>query len=347
MEALVDRLRIRLNRILLSAAKGAGLFDLSRRRHRRDLRIVTYHGVEDCEDPILNAEGMQVSPRLFEQQLDALLRHLRPYSMGEVITQFLEHREWPENGVVITFDDGYQNNLEIAAPILRRKGVPAAFFMTTGFVEGRCYPWWYAVRGAIAKTRRTALTNPITNDAGIPIESPEKRRRAVFMIESALVKMPEIIRRSAIRRLLEQCEMDEAKPFPMLDWAGVRALANQGFEIGNHTDTHLSLSHEPVDVVLAELETAQMLLKKHVARPLPVAAYPYGHVPVRLEALAPRLQQMSLYAGLTTTLGLNPSKSDPLLLKRLDMSGHRDPTNVESLISGFTQLVAGIKQKVA
>ncbi len=45
--------------------------------------------------------------------------------------------------VCITFDDGYQDNYDIAYPILRRLEVPFTVYVTTGFIDN-CLPmWWY------------------------------------------------------------------------------------------------------------------------------------------------------------------------------------------------------------
>ena len=42
----------------------------------------------------------------------------------------------PPAAAAITFDDGYRDNLEIAAPILKRRGLPATLFVASGFIDG-------------------------------------------------------------------------------------------------------------------------------------------------------------------------------------------------------------------
>lgn len=46
--------------------------------------------------------------------------------------------------VCLTFDDGYQDNHDIAYPLLKRLEVPFAVYVTTGFIDNRLPMWWYS-----------------------------------------------------------------------------------------------------------------------------------------------------------------------------------------------------------
>ena len=97
----------------------------------RQLRVLTYHKVND-----LPANPLSVPPRIFAEQM-SLLSELgyRPVSLDAVRDHYLAGAALPRKAVLITFDDGYYDNLEYAAPILLRHGYPAVIFVPTGFLD--------------------------------------------------------------------------------------------------------------------------------------------------------------------------------------------------------------------
>ena len=83
-----------------------------------------------------------------------------PVSLDEVRDHYVDGAPLPEGAVLITFDDGYRDNLENALPILRRHGYPAVIFVPIGFLEGdRPLPHEEALRRSACATRRSAGTS--------------------------------------------------------------------------------------------------------------------------------------------------------------------------------------------
>src|ERR1019366_3606901 len=99
--------------------------------HRRHLLIVTYHGVITApKDPL----GYAVHVTEFEQQIAILSRYFRPISLTDLVGAVEKNKKLPDRAVLVTFDDGYRNNLTHASPILRRHGVPAVIHVATGYI---------------------------------------------------------------------------------------------------------------------------------------------------------------------------------------------------------------------
>jgi len=100
--------------------------------------VLAYHRVCDSDrDP----HRLCVSPSRFEQQLAALRRVGKPVSLDDLV-RGMAIGELPGRGVAVTFDDGYADNLHVAAPILERHGVPATVFVTTAGLEtGEPFYW--------------------------------------------------------------------------------------------------------------------------------------------------------------------------------------------------------------
>ena len=95
------------------------------------LRVLTYHKVND-----LQPNPITVPTRTFARQM-SLLSELgyQPVSLDAVIAHYVAGAALPRKAVLITFDDGYRDNLENAAPILQRHGYPAVIFIPTGFLD--------------------------------------------------------------------------------------------------------------------------------------------------------------------------------------------------------------------
>ena len=108
---------------------------VSQRVLRRPV-ILAYHRIATvARDPLLLA----VRPEHFSQQLDVLARITRTIPLSELAEAMLE-RGGVRGTAVITFDDGYLDNLTEARPELERTSAPATVFVTSGSPGGRF--WW-------------------------------------------------------------------------------------------------------------------------------------------------------------------------------------------------------------
>ena len=112
------------SRNALAAARGAA-----------PITVLTYHRVD--HDP---ADYNAISPEIFDRQMACLKKHYRVIGVRELL-EILRSGQNLERSVVITFDDGYRDNLTNAAPILRKHGLPACFFLSSGFIgTDRAFP---------------------------------------------------------------------------------------------------------------------------------------------------------------------------------------------------------------
>src|SRR5438067_11618658 len=99
----------------------------------RSLRVLMYHKVNDLPG---NPLTMPVS--LFDEQMDQL-RELgyTVVDLDAVLAHYVEGLPLPQRAVLITFDDGYYDNLENAARVLQKYGYPAVLFVPLGYLGDR------------------------------------------------------------------------------------------------------------------------------------------------------------------------------------------------------------------
>lgn len=113
----------------------------------RGPRVLLYHRVNDHDPMALGPVSAELSVRAqdFEWQLDWLRRRgFRPVDLATFTAMIHGGLPADPRAVLLTFDDGYADNLHVAAPILARAGVPAVLFLATGFVgddSGNRWRW--------------------------------------------------------------------------------------------------------------------------------------------------------------------------------------------------------------
>jgi peptidoglycan/xylan/chitin deacetylase (PgdA/CDA1 family) len=102
----------------------------------RTLRVLMYHKVND-----LWPNPTSVPTAVFVEQME-LLGELgyAPVALDAVRDYYLDGVPLPERAVLITFDDGYRDNLENALPVLQRHGYPAVVFVPIAYLDGRLLP---------------------------------------------------------------------------------------------------------------------------------------------------------------------------------------------------------------
>jgi peptidoglycan/xylan/chitin deacetylase (PgdA/CDA1 family) len=97
--------------------------------------ILNYHSISDRPEP--GIAPFTVRPDDFGRHLDLILSHQCTVLTVSGLIDMLDRQVRPAPGtVLITFDDGYEDNLTVAAPLLAARGLPATVFATTGLLPG-------------------------------------------------------------------------------------------------------------------------------------------------------------------------------------------------------------------
>jgi peptidoglycan/xylan/chitin deacetylase (PgdA/CDA1 family) len=217
--------------------------------------------------------------------------------------------------LAITFDDGYADNVEIAAPVLRRLGLPATFFVATGFMNGSCM-WNDRVIEAIRSTRRNAIELPAAGLQDVALATPQARREAIGRVLSA-IKHREQSERDALANAL--CAQLETPPVQqlMMGEDQLRRLHAMGMEIGAHTVSHPILTRLPALAAHAEIQASKERLEQIVQAPVRLFAYPNG-VPNQDYGVehAQMVRDCGFDAAVSTAWGAASRRSDRFQLPR-------------------------------
>lgn len=93
--------------------------------------ILTYHHIEQKAE-----DCPSVTLKSFSTEMKFLKKHrYNIISLDALVTGITQHKKFPHNTVVITFDDGYKDNYLYAFPVLHKYGFPATIFLATKYVD--------------------------------------------------------------------------------------------------------------------------------------------------------------------------------------------------------------------
>ena len=116
--------------------KKTGYIDLECRLFNYS-NIIDFHRVNDYDNNSLTA-----STKLFEKLMQHIHNNYHAISLQTIIEKINSNKKLDPKSIVITFDDGYRDNLLYAAPILQRYNIPATIFIASGYINtNKIYPW--------------------------------------------------------------------------------------------------------------------------------------------------------------------------------------------------------------
>lgn len=300
---------------------------------RHETIILTYHRVIEKWDRILDYSqpGMVVTAETFDRQLQSLKQNFEIVRLDSLIGYRSTGRPLVRPRCVITFDDGWRDNYEIAFPILRKHGLPATVFLTTDFI-GTSHVFWHTelmyllLHGELSnETRNRSLSKGLPASVRCHLMRLAKMTRPPCardvnpVIEAVKKTCDQAMSHELVKDLAEK--MGLRRPlFPnrrvFLDWDQTREMAAAGIEIGSHGCSHLILTQLEVHEAEEELVRSKAQIEASVGQVVQHFAFPDGAANSDLLTLARK-------AGYRTVClcasGPDQGRSGPLALRRASM----------------------------
>ncbi len=240
----------------------------------RRLVILGWHNIE----PTWSYPG--VSPEAGREAFGRQVRWLRRWAnvvpLKDALDALFQGRSLPPRAVALTFDDGYLDNVRVAAPVLNAAGMTATFFLVPGFLSGTVPAWWEELAKAFMNGHATAIE---WGESVLALGTPSERREAFLRVAGELKETSESSRNSAIEQLQERLAPAGTGPSSQrlfMDWDDARTLQEYGHDVGAHTCSHPILSQESEQDQRAQLVSARMELIEHLGTSVDLLAFPNG-----------------------------------------------------------------------
>lgn len=275
---------------------------------RGKLSILIYHQVVATRDPMRPSEPTAAE---FDWQMQLLARYFTPLSLDEAV-QRLTHGTLPANAVCVTFDDGYLNNLTVAAPILAKYQIPATVYVATAFRHGDNM-WNDRIQDLCADPNRLVLK---TSEGDIALGDWPSRIAAAQQLLKKLKYLAVAERLQAVDELYRLNQADEYTPRMMND-SQLQQLAALGVTIGAHTHNHPILKSLDAKAQQVEIEQSKMLLEQILQQPIAHFAYPNGVEGRDFDDVAVQwVAAAGFKSAVMTNWGYSTAATSPLRLKR-------------------------------
>lgn len=304
-------------------------------KHSRPV-VLMYHRIARSG---LDPWRLRVAPEQFEQQIISLRTEFDFISLTD-----LERQNINKPSIMVTFDDGYLDNLAEAKPILDKHGIPAIVFITTGYIDSKQEYWWDELEQIFLQPGQLP---PKLNlkEFGINFERSLAESRS-YSLETAhqhahwFVKWdgtpPPTERHQLFYDVWEALSVSESEPREnalcfLFDWAErerllrdshrlmnsneILELASGGLvDIGSHGISHTDMSTLDPKAVKTELFDSRSELQSLLGRPVSSLAYPHGRFNDEVKNLA---RKAGYHTAFSAQPDSDPSGSDCLKIPRL------------------------------
>ena len=276
------------------------------------LTTLIFHRVLPGPDPLFPRE---MDRERFDRTMRAVVRAFRVLSLADAV-RHLRQGSLPARSLVITFDDGYADNEQIALPILQRHGLSASFFIATGFLDGGRM-WNDTV---IECFRRCDVPHVDLGAWGLgvlPLATPLQRRQAIDRLLPKIKYLDLAAREDALARLQAALGRPVLPDDLMMSHAQVRRLHAAGMGVGGHTVRHPILTALTDAEAHHELAQGKAELEAIIDAPVLHLAYPNGgpdlDYDMRHVAMA---QALGFEAAVSTATGVARAGDDLFQLPR-------------------------------
>jgi len=244
----------------------------------KQLILPFYHTISNDYLPHIAHLYRYNNEKEFERDLDLLLKHFDPITLQELIDSDGNGAYFSKPSLHLSFDDGLRECAEIIAPMLLRKGIPATFFVNSGFVDNRGLLYRFKVSLIMDKIQKSEISHGEL--AAIQALMPEGARKpkdpaAIKKLLSKLGYEHQFV----INQIADVFEIDfgvflrNQKPY--MTKTQIKTLVSDGFTIGAHSIDHPMYSK--LDIVEQLEQTTESLhyVQEVFHVPYRVFAFPF------------------------------------------------------------------------
>jgi peptidoglycan/xylan/chitin deacetylase (PgdA/CDA1 family) len=312
-------------------------------RNRRRLAILNYHRIENIggSASAFFRPNFSASASAFDEQMDYIRRNYNVISLAQFLAWQNGGETLPDFPLMITFDDGYRDNLTTALPILKKYGLPAVIFLTSGHIGDSTGFYWDISAQCFFHTKKHSANLPHVGEKAWADE-PARQSICGEWVE-ALKRISEAEKESAMRALPDILEVDitpETFSSVMLSWDEARSMMREGIAFGAHTVSHPILTRVSLEQAEREMAGSKKQIEDSLGVPVQTFAYPNG----QKNDISPALEKIAEKIGFQAAFSLMPGPSPLDEVQRNRFSIRRIYIGAADTLPRFAAKLAGVSR---
>jgi peptidoglycan/xylan/chitin deacetylase (PgdA/CDA1 family) len=296
---------------------------LAGRLSEEHLAIFLFHGViRQQRHRVRNYTSKHLEADLFARCIRRLARAGHALSMDDV----LEHRDagerLPPRAFAVTFDDGFENNLSVAAPILVDSKVPAMVYVTSGFVDSNAMSWIDRIEYVVENAPAQEVSVDWASGA-FSLRDSASRIEFLKAVRTRVKSDPSCnadeFADAVCAQLGRPGRMQSEDPLDLkLTWEQIRAAhGRDGIAFGGHGHTHAILSFLSPAELDNELDGSLKMLRENAGIGPTHYSYPEGLEHCYSSAVIAGLRRRGVRCCPTAIDGINAYGADLFHLRRI------------------------------
>ena len=333
-----------LGQFALRAGSRANIWPKLAQLAPNSLRVLMYHRV--CDPDAADFFGMRgvvsATPIEFAAQMEYLSRNYNFISLVDCLGWIYDDQPLPPRSLMITFDDGYRDNLTNAMPVLSAYKIPFILFPAIAYLEDQRVFLWDGVAEAF---RNSTLKSTKLPRLGVRDWSREgDKDRIAEEWAGAVAPLDERTRSTLIEELSEILKYDVLAKPPAgthLSWSDLQEMTDHGCTVGAHTVTHPMMLRMPPEEVSNEIEISRDTLEKKLGVSVLSFAFPFGRLTDYDLAYVPLLMRSGLKVAFRSTGAINFSggaRRNPFEIRRCGVGLQNRLDDFAAFTSGAPRL---------
>lgn len=333
----------RQTKLLATSVAGSHFFrTLASKVHRQKTIFLAYHGVAPDKEQL--EAWTLVSETIFRQQMEYLKNNFDCITIDEALNRRGQGQEKP--GVVVTFDDGYANNIDIALPILVEFDIPAVIYVTTNPILDRQLFWPDMIWMAVKRSNLTSIDlEEIDDSLGIyyPKGMGEQWQTVVLRILEDIKKTNPKQRMEIVEAIVNKLKISpDADHFeidvenniftPLTQEQILKLSSHPNITIGAHSHCHNLLDQIPIKQAEKSIKTSKKILEDITESRIDHFAFPNGNFNSLLLRL---IRDIGFKSAVTFRQGFYKDGNDVYKINRFGIGADLSISTFSAMLTGI------------